>query len=104
MDHAMKPALMALLFIAAPSFLFWAVLGLTPRIGRWWRIVIGALGGGAAFSAALMWEDAADGFCCREYPATVWTELSLYVPLGLFAVAGSIVLLAADQIRSCWRK
>ena len=46
--------------------------------------MIGALFiAGALPSGLLMMEDAEQGFCCREYPATYLTELGLYIPLAL---------------------
>lgn len=68
--------------------------------------IAAALCGGALVSALLMINDAETGFCCREYHATVLTELWLYIPMALVSAlfAYPIVAIAAWISRSIVRK
>lgn len=101
----MNQVFVLFLWIAVPALLAWGGLSFFPRLSRGWRIAMAALVAGMLFSGLLMWLDAAEGFCCREYPATVWTELWLYIPVGLlFSVAASLVLFVADAIKMRWRR
>lgn len=80
-----------------PALLAWLVLRLFGFSNKTWRSVCSSLAGGLIVSGMFMWEDAEQGFCCREYKATVFTELEFYLPLAvLFALLALPMVLAAD--------
>lgn len=87
------------LFVMVPAAVAWLLLGYVPRVRRFTRIVLGALIGGMVSSGAIMWEDGVDGFCCREYHATAWTELPMYALQALsFAVLSAAILALCDLL------
>jgi hypothetical protein len=101
----MLPALFLFLVFTGPPLVIWLLLGWLTRIAGVWRIVLSGFLIGALYSALLMWEDATGGFCCREYPATVWTEVPLYLLFALgFALACFLALGAVVSLTSVFRK
>ena len=81
------------LLVTVPSMVISLILRRVTPIGRWLRVAVSCLVVGLVYSALLMWDDAAAGFCCRQYHATAWTEMAFYVPLALlFALLGAVVL------------
>jgi hypothetical protein len=93
----MIPPLQAFPFIIIPTIVIWLILSRVAKLHRWLNIFASGLAAGLLFSGILMWEDAAEGFCCREYHATVLTELAMYLPLALgFAVVAWVTLVVID--------
>jgi hypothetical protein len=89
------------LLLGTTGLAVWGLsLLLLSRTKAWLRVTISSLSSGVIWSGLFMWEDAADGFCCREYHASVWTELYMYVPLAIvFAGASALVVAMADFFR-----
>lgn len=91
--------------ILAPYLIAWAVLL------HFWngrpiaRCLLAALIGGAALGGLVFWDDAASGFCCREYPASFRTEWPMLVAnMIIFGFIGLVPLTAAEIVRSRLQK
>lgn len=85
----MSPVFGLVLFVSVSSIIVWlAVDWLMPRHTRIAK-ALGPIVVGASLSGLLMFDDAQQGFCCREYKATYFTELWLYIPIALLAAAVS---------------
>ena len=92
--------ILILMLASIPAVLAWFFVDLLPFKRRIWPKIIGALSGGLLVAGLMMWNDAQEGFCCREYKATAWTELWFYVPLCLvLALTAYPVIAFASSLR-----
>ncbi|WP_086734816.1 hypothetical protein [Erythrobacter colymbi] len=84
--------LFVLAIVAAPAFLTFVALGRWTGLGSSKRTILAAgIAGpmpvvGLAF--LIDWEQ---GFCCREYPVTFWSEMPIYALYWAMAAAIALV-------------
>ncbi|MFM5893641.1 MAG: hypothetical protein ACKOQM_04325 [Novosphingobium sp.] len=91
--------------LAAPYLLTWVLLLFAMPNRPLVRALTSALAGGLVWGGLVFWEDWAEGFCCREYPATLWTEKWLLVGDVMFLALVALVPIGAlELIRLFTRK
>ena len=89
----------------APVLIAWLLLLLLTRFGPTARTLSASIFGGMVVGGQMFWQDWAAGFCCREYPATFWTESPMLVlNVMIFALLGLVPLTVLELIRSRLRK
>jgi hypothetical protein len=86
-----------------PAILVWFLVDLFPVRSRLWPKIFGALCGGLFLSGMLMWDDAQEGFCCREYKATALTELWFYTLVAfVLALVFYPAVALASHVKRLW--
>ena len=101
----MLPAISLFLIFTIPPLLIWLLLSRLTRISGVWRLAASGLLVSILYSTLLMRDDAAEGFCCREYHATIWTEMPFYTLLAFaFALVCCLTLAAVVSLASLFRK
>lgn len=85
-------ALLILAIIAGPALLTFAVLGRWTSLPLAIRTIIAvAIAGPLPIVGIGLLVDREQGFCCREYPVTFWSELPTYVLYWGVATAIALV-------------
>ena len=93
------------LAISIPTLIVWKVLRAIPSFPTRGRVAVAAFIGALPLAVFVFWADATEGFCCREYPATVWTELPGFgLMVLMFAVLGYLVAAVAERLASRVRR
>jgi hypothetical protein len=88
-----------------PYLLAWLLLVRFTEIHRNLRIGLAALAGGIVWSVGSFLDDYEAGFCCREYVATVRTELWTIMPGTLvFGCIGALVLVVLEIAKAKLQK
>jgi hypothetical protein len=95
----------------APYVIPWLLIVRFTSIRPMNRVIIASLVGGAFFGTLSFLDDYEQGFCCREYSATIWTE-KWDLPRNVFgwgligAVPLSVIEFAMAGVRKWrfWRK
>lgn len=97
--------LSAYALLAAPYLISWVLLLCAMPKRPIVRSLAAAMAGGMVWGGLVFRGDWAEGFCCREYPATLWTEKWVFVlDIALFALPGLIPIAALELIRLFTRK
>jgi hypothetical protein len=97
------------LLVFAPFLFTWTLLVFFTGTKRTARVCISALLGGVMWAAALYWDEAEAGNCCREdphiHPQSTWAELWEQLPAVLmFGCVGACVLAVAELAKSKLQK
>jgi hypothetical protein len=84
--------LFILAIVVAPAILTFVALGRWTRLRSVSRIIFAACVAGPAPVVGLgLLIDMEQGFCCREYPVTFWSEMPIYALYWAMAAAIALV-------------
>lgn len=91
--------------LVAPALIAWLALLFWVQSGPIVRVVAASGIGGIVLGGMTFWDDWPQGFCCREYSATLWTEgWMLLLDIMMFALPGLIPLTVLEFTRNRLRR